>query len=85
MVRWLRLRTPSARGPGLIPGAGDKEPACQCRRHKRCRLDPWIRKIPWRRVPQPTPVFLPGESCGHRSLVGYSPQGCKESDTTEST
>ena len=30
-----------------------------------------------------TPMFLPGESCGHRSLAGYSPQGCKESDTTE--
>ena len=31
----------------------------------------------------PTPVFLPGESHGQRSLVGYGPQGCKESDTTE--
>jgi len=30
-----------------------------------------------------TPMFLPGESCGLRSLAGYSPQGCKESDTTE--
>ena len=34
---------------------------------------------------QPTPVFLPGESHGQRSLAGYSPQGCKESDTTEAT
>ena len=33
----------------------------------------------------PTPVFLPGESHGQRSLVGYSPRGCKESDTTEHT
>jgi len=32
---------------------------------------------------QPTPVFLPGESHGKRSLVGYSPWGCKESETTE--
>ena len=32
---------------------------------------------------QPTPVFLPGESHGQRSLVGYSPWGCKESDMTE--
>ena len=32
---------------------------------------------------KPTPVFLPGESLGHRSLVGYSPWDCKESDTTE--
>ena len=37
----------------------------------------------WRRKWQPTPVFLPGESHGQRSLVGYSPWGCKESDTTE--
>ena len=42
----------------------------------------WIRKIPWRRKQQPTPVFLPGESQGQKSLVGYSPWGCKESDTT---
>ena len=42
-----------------------------------------IRKIPWRRKWQPTPVFLPGESHGRRSLVGYSPQGRRESDTTE--
>ena len=38
---------------------------------------------PWRREWQPTPVFLPGESYGQRSLVGYSPRGHKESDTTE--
>ena len=37
----------------------------------------------WRRKWQPTPVLLPGESHGRRSLVGYSPWGCKESDTTE--
>ena len=46
-------------------------------------FDPWVRKIPWRRKWQPTPVFLPGESPGRRNLVGYSPQGCKESDITE--
>ena len=34
---------------------------------------PWVRKIPWRMKWQPTPVFLPGESRGQRSLVGYSP------------
>ena len=43
----------------------------------------WVRKIPWRRAWQPTLVFLPGESHGQRSLVGYSPWGRKESDTTE--
>ena len=41
------------------------------------------REDPWRRKWQPTPVFLPGESHGWRSLVGYSPRGRKELDTTE--
>ena len=45
-----------------------KEPACQCRRHKRCGFDLWVGKIPWRRAWQPTAVFLPGESHGQRSL-----------------
>ena len=46
-------------------------------------FDPWVRKIPWRRKWQPTPIFLPGEFHGQRSLVGYSPWGRKESDTTD--
>ena len=50
-----------------------KKSACHCRRHKRRGFDPWIRKIPWRRKRQPTPVFLPGESHGHNSLAGYGP------------
>ena len=37
----------------------------------------------WRKEWQPSPVFLPGESHGQRSLVDYSPWDCKESDTTE--
>ena len=49
----------------------------------RCGVHPWVRKIPWRREWQPTPVFLPVEFHGQRSLVGCSPWGCKESDTTE--
>ena len=57
----------------------------QCMRHKRCGLDPWVGKIPWRTAWQPTPVFLPGESQGQRRLAGYSPQGCKDSDMTEAT
>ena len=44
-------------------------------------VDPWVAKVPWRRKWQPTPVFLPGESHGRRSLVGYSPRGCKESES----
>ena len=42
-----------------------------------------VGKIPCRKAWQPTPVFLPGEFHGQRSLMGYSPWGCKESDTTE--
>ena len=48
--------------------------ACQCRRRV---FDPWVRKIPWRRKWQPTPVLFPGKSHGKRSLEGYSPQGHK--------
>ena len=59
-----------------------KESACQCRRRKRHGFDPWVGKLPWRRNGN-TPVFLPGKSHGPRGLAGYSPLGCKESDTTE--
>ena len=45
------------------------------------RFDPWVEKIPWRRKWQPTPVFLPGESHGQRSLAG--PCSHKESDMSE--
>ena len=55
----------------------------QYRRCKRCGFDPCVGKIPWRRKWQPTPVFLPGESHGQRSLESYSPWGCKELDSTE--
>ena len=48
-------------------------------------LSSWFRKIPWRRTWQPTLVFLPGESHGQRSLVGYSPWGQEELDRTEAT
>ena len=54
----------------------------QCRRPE---LDPRVRTIPWRRAWQPTPVFWPGESHGQRNLVGYSSQGCRESNMTEVT
>ena len=47
------------------------------------RSIPGSGRFPWRRKWQPTPVFLPGESHGWRNLVGYSPWGHKESDTTE--
>ena len=44
---------------------------------------PGLGKSPWRRAWQPTPVFLPGEFHGQRSLAGYSPWGHKELDMTE--
>ena len=56
------------RDQGFPGGASGKEPTCQCRRWRRCRLNPWMGKITWRRVWQPTPVFLPGESHRQRSL-----------------
>ena len=67
-----------------FPGGSDgKEPPCQCRRLKRCGFDPWVRKIPWRREWLPTLVFLTGEFDAQWSLAGYSPWGCKESDSIE--
>ena len=61
---------------GFPGGASGKESLSQCRR---CRFYPCIRKIPWRRAWQPTPVFLPEEFHGHRNLAGYSPWGHKKS------
>ena len=49
----------------------------------RCGFNPWVGKILWRREWQSFPVFLPGKSHRERSLAGYSPQGFKNSDTTE--
>ena len=62
-----------------------KNPPAIAGRCKGHGLDPWVRKIPWRRAQQPSPVFVPEEFLGQRSLVGYSPWGCKESDMTEHT
>ena len=68
---------------GFPGGASGKEPTCQqCRR---CGFDPWVGKISWRRAWQPTPVFLPGESHGQRSLAGCSSWHLKELDTTKAT
>ena len=44
--------------------------SCQCRRPKRHRFDPWVRKMPWSRKWQPTPAFSPGKFHGKRSLMG---------------
>ena len=70
---------------GSVSDGACEELACHCRRLKRCGLNHWVRKIPWRRARQPTSVFLPGESHGQRSIVGYGPEDHKELDTTEVT
>ena len=74
---------PTVDPPGLPRWLSGEESPCQCRSYRRLVFDPWVGKIPWRRKRQPTPVFLPGESHGQRSLAGYSPWGPIESDTTE--
>ena len=60
-----------------------KEFTCQCRRRRRHGFDPWVRKIPWKRAWQPTPVFLPRKCLGQRNPAGYSPWGHSELDMTE--
>ena len=55
---------------GFLGGTSGKESACQCRSQKRCRFNPWVEKIPWRRAWRPTLVFFPGEAQGQRSLAG---------------
>ena len=60
-------------GQGELPWwLSGKESAC-----RRLRFDPLVGKIPWRRAWQPIPVFLPRDSHRQRSLVGYSPRGCR--------
>ena len=54
-----------------------KKSTCQWRRQRRHRFDSCVRKIPWRRTWQPTPVHLPGKFHGQRSLSSYSPWGHK--------
>ena len=62
-----------------------RKPPASAGDEKRCGFNPWVGKIPWRRAWRPTPVFLPGESHGGRSLAVYSPWGHKEWDTTDAT
>ena len=71
---------------GFLRGLAGKNPPPNTGRHagrRRCGFDPWVRKIPWRRKWQPTPVFLPGKFHGQRSLAGYSLCDHKKPDTTE--
>ena len=70
---------------GFPSALRSEESTSQCSRYNRHQFDPWVRKIPWRRAWQPTPVFLPGESHGWGILVNYSPWGFMESDMSEAT
>jgi len=68
---------------GFPSGSVGKESACDATDTRDMGSIEWVEKIPWRRKWQLTPVFLPGKPHGRRSLAGYSPWGCKESDMTE--
>jgi len=81
-ISWALFYTSLQRN-GLPRWCRSKESTCQCRRHKRCRFNPWVRKIPWSWKWQPTSIFLPEKFYGQKSLVGYSLWGRKELDTTE--
>ena len=75
----LSFLSPSSSVWGFPGGSDGKESACNVGG----RFNSWIRKIPWRREWQPTPVFLPGKSHWQKSLAGCHPWGHKESDTAE--
>ena len=72
---WSDLAAAAKTFLGFPGGASGKEPANAGGMIG--AFDPWVRKIPWRRKWHPTPVFLPREFHRQRSLVGYSPQGCR--------
>ena len=83
LISWLQSPSAVILEPKKLKWLSGKQSDCRCRSHRRHGFHPWAGKIPWRRKWQPTPVFLPGESHGQRSLVGGSPWGHKESDTSE--
>ena len=64
-------------------GAVVKKISLQCRNHRRCRFHPYVRKTPWRGKRKPTPVFLPGESCGHSRLLSMGSLRVRHTWTTE--
>ena len=64
-------------------GSVIKNPLANAGRCRRRWFNPWVRKIPWKRKWQPTPVFLLSKSHVQRNLAGYSPQSLKELDTIE--
>ena len=74
---------PGQGAKGFLGGSVVKNPPAIAGVSEDTSLIPGSRRFPWRRKWQPTPVFLPGESHGQRSLVGCSPRGHKELDMTE--
>ena len=88
---WVPLPSPTSKSVLIIcgsqckqvfPGGSVSKKKKICLQCRRPGFDPWVGKLPWRRKWQPTLVLLPGESRGWRSLVGCSPWGREESDTT---
>ena len=78
----IELRSPTLQADGLSSEPPGK-PLPANAEELRDGFDPWVRKIPWKMEWKATPVFLSGEFHGQRSLVGYSPWDCKESDMQE--
>ena len=68
---------------GFPGGSVVKNPPANERECWRHGFNPWVKKTPWRRKWQPTPVFLPGGFYGQKSLASYNPYGPKESDMPE--
>ena len=84
---WVNSGSWQWRGrPGVLQSMGSQRVihdwATKLRRYG---FNPWVKKFPWRRLWQPTPVFLPGESQGQRSLVVYGPWGYNELDMSQPT
>ena len=79
---WATSLSLSFRNLQLVCHYHDIKPKSFCLEFRRPGFDPWVEKVPWRMKWQPSPVLLPGESHGGRSLVGYSPWGRKELDMT---
>ena len=75
---WRRDRLPTPILMGFPGGSDGKESACQCRRHKKRAFSPWLGRSLEKEM-----VFLPRKFHEQRSLAGYSPWDCKESDTAE--
>ena len=82
-IKDLNVKTRTTELLGFSGGASGKESTCQCRRRQRREFYTLVRKSPWSRKWQPTPVFLAGKLHGERSLTGYSSWGGKESDRTK--